>query len=217
MKKTYSNKKTVGIVFFVLGVLLIAFSIGLAVYNSQTEKKAEETVNLTLSELDPVIEERKEHAKRVKQETQKVVPDYELVPEMPMPAETYNGQNVIGVIDIPTIGLHMPVQSTLTQRNLSTSACRLSGTVYNRDIIIGAHNYKTYFGYIKTLTAGDKMEFTDMEGNVFEYKVAYTEILSPYQYYDFTNGDWDLTLFTCTVGARARVIVRFDLIEKTEE
>lgn len=43
---------------------------------------------------------------------------------------------------------------------------------------------------------------------MFTYCVAEEEILQPAQTEQMVSGDWDLTLFTCTVGGRSRVTIR---------
>ena len=50
--------------------------------------------------------------------------------------------------------------------------------------------------------------FTDVEGNEFQYTVAKTEVLDGTDIEGMKAGDWDLTLFTCTIGGRQRVTVR---------
>jgi sortase A len=40
------------------------------------------------------------------------------------------------------------------------------------------------------------------------------EILSPFAVEEMTSGDWDMTLFTCTVGGQSRVTVRCVLEER---
>ena len=52
------------------------------------------------------------------------------------------------------------------------------------------------------------MRFTDVEGNVLSYTVAETELLDGSDVEAMEAGDWDLTLFTCTVGGKTRVTVR---------
>ena len=52
------------------------------------------------------------------------------------------------------------------------------------------------------------MVFTDMDGNEFVYSVLEIETLTPYSVQQMTTGDWDLTLFTCTIGGTSRVTVR---------
>ncbi len=53
-----------------------------------------------------------------------------------------------------------------------------------------------------------------MDGNVFSYEVALLEILQPTDVDEMEGGDWDLTLFTCTVGGKSRVTAR---CERTDE
>ena len=65
----------------------------------------------------------------------------------------------------------------------------------------------------KNLSQGDPVTFTDIDGNVFCYQVSEIEILSPYSIQEMTSGDWDLTLFTCTIGGQTRVAVRCEQAE----
>lgn len=63
-----------------------------------------------------------------------------------------------------------------------------------------AHNYESHFGQLKNLSQGEQITFTDIDGNCFCYQVLDVEILSPYDVQEMTEGAWDLTLFTCTIG-----------------
>ena len=53
-----------------------------------------------------------------------------------------------------------------------------------------------------------KLSFTDVDGNMFGYEVIELETLSPFAIEEMTGGNWDLTLFTCTVGGQYRVTIR---------
>ena len=57
------------------------------------------------------------------------------------------------------------------------------------------------------------MAFTDVDGNVFAYNVAEIQILKPTAIEDMVSEDWDLSLFTCTLGGRTRLTVRCDRAE----
>ena len=81
-------------------------------------------------------------------------------------------------------------------------------------MVIAAHNYRSHFGRLKDLPQGEEVIFTDMDGNVFRYRTAEMEILSPFAVEEMTSGDWDMTLFTCTVGGQSRVTVRCVLEER---
>lgn len=91
---------------------------------------------------------------------------------------------------------------------LKKSPCRYRGSVYKDDLVIAAHNYRTHFGRIKDLSEGDEVIFTDIDGNIFYYEVALLEILAPNAVVEMESSEWDLTLFTCTLGGASRVTVR---------
>ncbi len=73
------------------------------------------------------------------------------------------------------------------------------------------HNYTSHFGNLKYLEPGDALYFTDVDAHVFGYEVLEILILQPEAVEEMCSteaGEWDLTLFTCTVGGQARVTVR---------
>ena len=105
--------------------------------------------------------------------------------------------------------------STWDYALLNIAPCRYTGSVYLNSMVVAAHNYSTHFGRLKELSPGDSIAFTDSDGNVFSYSVIEIETLSPYAIDDMTTGDWDLTLFTCTVGGAQRVTVRCARISGT--
>ena len=86
------------------------------------------------------------------------------------------------------------------------------GSPLTDDFVICAHNYRTHFGSLHNLQEGDQVLFKSMNGVVFSYEVAATEIVSPFAVADVTSGEWDLTLFTCTLGGRTRLVIRCDLV-----
>lgn len=115
---------------------------------------------------------------------------------------------------IPSISLELPIIADWGYHGLRIAPCRYSGSVYLDNMVIAGHNYLSHFGYLKTLMQGDAVTFTDTDGNVFHYEVSEVEILSPYSVSEMTSGDWDLTLFTCTVGGAARITVRCERIDE---
>ena len=51
------------------------------------------------------------------------------------------------------------------------------------------------------------MLFTTVEGAVCDYQVEVLETLESTDVEDMTDGDWPLTLFTCTMGRQYRLTV----------
>ena len=139
------------------------------------------------------------------------IPDYQLNPEMEMPEVSLPGleeAGCIGIIEIPSINIKLPVLSTWSYSLLKKAPCRYTGSIYLDNMVIAAHNSDAHFKKISNLQEGDIVTFTDAVGNVFTYTVAGIELLQPDEVDNMTNGQWPLTLFTCTYGGASRVTVR---------
>jgi sortase A len=76
-----------------------------------------------------------------------------------------------------------------------------------------AHNYSQFFGKLKNLSPGDTVYFTDGDQETFTYAVTAVEQLDSNDLEALNAGDWDLSLFTDTVGGRKRVTVRLSLMQ----
>ena len=189
------------------GLVLMAAALLLTGYNLWEEHRAEQSAVRVLAALEPKAEAPAPAAEMTDPgETE--IPDYLLAPEMEMPTETVEERDYIGVLELPALGLSLPVLSQWSYPALKEAPCRYTGSVYKNDLILCAHNYPSHFGSIKNLLEGDQVIFTDVDGNTFRYKVAEVEILSPTAVEEMESGDWDLTLFTCTIGGQTRVTVR---------
>ena len=139
------------------------------------------------------------------------IPDYQLNPEMEMPAVEHEENSYIGILSLPTLGLDLPIIGTWDYAALQTAPCRYSGSAYQNDLVLMGHNYTPHFRALPDLREGDLVRFTDMDGNVFSYTVMARETLQPTEIEQMTTGDWDLTLFTCTIGGAYRFAVRCKL------
>ena len=191
-----------------IGLLLIAAALFLVSYNLYDELRAEQAARQAVNKL-----EASTNQEPLASDERTVIPDYVLSPNMEMPVETINGIDFIGVLRIPTLELELPVISEWNYPNLKTAPCRYSGSAYLNNLIICGHNYTSHFGRLKTLSEGDIATFTDIDGNVFIYKMVERETLNPTDIEGMESGNWDLTLFTCTVGGQSRVTIRFELEE----
>ena len=135
-------------------------------------------------------------------------PAFVRYPDMEMPMKEIDGETYIGVVEIPSLELSLPVMSDWSYPQLKKAPCRYVGSVYSHDVVICGHNYDRHFGRLKELVPGDEVRFTDMDDNVFRYSVCAVEQLAKTAVEEMQTGDWDLTLFTCTKGGVMRVTVR---------
>lgn len=188
----------------IMGLLLIAAALCLTVYNIREEANASEASAQIMEGLLPEVIEK---AGKKPHSTEKEEIDLLLIPEMPV--KEIDGREYIAAISIPALELELPVFSTWDYTKLQMAPCYYYGSVYTDNFVVCAHNYYGHFGRIKTLSEGDSVIVVDMDGNVFNYEVSCVETLQPTAVEDMIKGDdWDLTLFTCTIGGATRVTVR---------
>lgn len=185
-------KRLSGYFYILVGIVLIGAS-ALIVKNNLDENAAAGKASDIL--LEEVIEQ---------------VPDEVIETEDhgDMPAVDVDGRSFIGTVQIPELGVLLPIQSEWGSDNAKVSVCRYLGSAYENNLIVAGHNYIEHFGRLGELTTGDSIVVTDMNGKSFYYQVSNIETLGAYDVEEMEAGDWDLTLFTCTVGGSNRVTVR---------
>lgn len=188
------------------GLLLVAAALFLTLYNLWDERRAADTVTQTLEEIVPLVAESVPPEENDGEAV--IPPDYLLDPGMERPTVEIDGRDYIGTLDIPVLGLSLPILSQWSYPNLKIAPCRYTGDTYEDHLILAGHNYQSHFGMLKELLPGDLVRFTDVDGNIFSYSVETTEVLGKNDVEELEEGDWDLTLFTCTIGGKTRVTVR---------
>lgn len=196
-------KSKKGVILMALGGLLIAMAVGLTGYNLIDERRAAASADGVMEELDLIMAQPHE-------EIEGLIPDYQLAPEKEMPTAKVDDNNYAGYISIPSLDLRLPVLSDWSYPNLKIAPCRYSGTAYEDNFVICAHNYRSHFGRLKNLSTGDAVQFVDIDGNVFDYVAADMEQLKPEDTFDMITADWPLSLFTCTTDGQLRLTVRCD-------
>ena len=204
------NKRHVGLVIIIIGILAVVTGIGLGGYNMWENYRAGIQAYAV---LDDVVRHREEVAVTNTNET---LPGPPPDSASELPILEVDGHRYIGTVSIPVFNVELPVQEEWSLALLKTSPCRYMGSPYKGYLIISAHNYTTHFGRLKNLLPGDEVIFTDVEGNEFCYTVVVLETLAGTAVEEMESGEWDMTLFTCTLGGQMRVTVRCDLLENDE-
>lgn len=208
--------KAARICCFTLGTVLLLSALFLVVYNGYVDRKSGETASSVLDELKEDIPEYTETVTTMATgesydiyeilgatTTEPVVPEMETV--------ELDGNVYIGYISIPELEVELPVMQDWSYPKLKIAPCRYQGSIYTDDMILCAHNYNTHFGRIKNLHTDSAIVFTEVGGKEHKYTVVNIEELPGTAVEDMKFGnadDWDLTLFTCTIGGQSRVTVR---------
>lgn len=206
-----------------VGLLLLAAAFSLALYNIWDAHRADAAAQSTAEKLKERINKNQEKkqpensGKTAELKTEgesggfvsaKTVSS-KASDEFPqMPVTEIDGNAYIGLLEIPSQDLSLPVMADWDYEKLKIAPCRYSGSYYQNNLVIAGHNYARHFSPIKWLETGSDVYFTTVEGNVYHYTVDSVENLNPQAVEAMKSGNWDLTLFTCTTGGESRCAVR---------
>jgi sortase A len=200
--------KKAGTLFIICGAILIAVSLSMLIHNINIDRRAGDDAGEIVQQLDGSISLQSLDSANSDSTSDKAALLNAADPDREMPVVEIDGNYYIGRIDIPDIGISLPVLNEWSYPNLKIAPCLYSGTVYQKNMVIAAHNYESFFGLIKNLEIGSRVIFTDAEGNEYNYEVDEVTQLSPWEVDEMNSGDYPLTLFTCNYSGRQRVTVR---------
>lgn len=202
-------RRAVGVVCVGVGVFLIIAAGVLAGVNARGESVAAESAT-RLGELS----EAHVSAVRAVYEGYDVPADYALDESREMPVVSLDGVDVVGVIRVPARGVELPVAAAWDDGVSKKCACVFEGSAYEDRFVVAGHSYRAHFAGLYGAAVGDAVSFTDMDGNEFEYVVTGTDTVAGDDVDGLRDGDWNLTLFTCTRDSRSRVVVRCDRVDE---
>jgi sortase A len=203
-----------GIFCMMVGTALILGALSLFLLNEKDSRDAEAFAENVMPALQEEILDAIQTAP-TDADASENTPVELLRPEDLIMTEKYiNGYPYIGYLTIPDLNLELPVMSNWNSQRLMMSPCRFMGTVKGEDLVIMAHNYKSHFGQLSSLTEGAKVRFVDMDGVVWDYKIVMIEVLAAEDVEEMTAGEYDLSLFTCTTNRSHRVTVRCNKVKE---
>lgn len=185
--------KKIGIAIVTIGAVLIFSALLLFLHNRHEDIQAGREAESLLERIEAAMDTTE--------------PPYctPLAPQMP--TVMLDGYEYVGYIEIPALNLKLPIMSEWSYSRLKIAPCRQFGSSRTDDLVIAAHNYKSHFGHLKDLSAGDIVVFTDMDHITNSYSVEKIETLKPNEVGAVQHSGYDLVLYTCTKGGETRVTV----------
>ena len=181
----------------ILGTVLVLAALSLFFVNRREAQRAESASSEVLPQVMETIREQAQEDTALPDPYDSTMTEVEI-----------DGYAYIGYLSIPALELELPVMSQWDYTRLNIAPCRYTGSTKSDDLVIAAHNYARHFGNLSRLAAGDEVYFVDMDGVMSAYQVAEVEVLSPFAVEEMTDGEFALSLFTCTDGGQSRVTVR---------
>lgn len=149
-----------------------------------------------------LVEEKKRYIN-----TNANLPEYQNLPRQ------YKGYCVIGKIKIPKLELEKYVLEETSEDALKVAVTRVCGPRVNEigNVCIAGHNYTQTFGRLKELEIGDSIQMWDTYDRMITYKVYQIYKVDPTDskcLSQETQGEREITLITCTLGAIKRTIIK---------
>ena len=197
-------RKLIGVVCVFLGIVCILSSIGLIAYNRWEDNNAEESAQSLLEDVQSIIDDKK---------TEQTFSDESKKEPLKMPTVKVDGSDCIGILSVPVLNLKLPVLTDWNYEKLKKAPCHYYGTCYEKNFVIAAHNYESFFGRLSELKEGDVVFFTDVEGTDYYYEVVLLETLPKDATKEMITAGFDLSLYTCTIGGASRVTVRCNAVK----
>lgn len=140
----------------------------------------------------------------------------------PIKIEAINGHMLVAIIEIPSIKLKQPVVEGITEDVIKYFLGKfpessMPGEVGN--FAVAGHRVSDFtdaFINLYKVKTGDEVIVTTVDGR-YTYEVDNSFIVDPDQVEVLEKADYEkITLITCTIGSKRRVIVTGRLIEKEE-
>lgn len=130
-------------------------------------------------------------------------------------AEDGKKYEIIGTLNIPSLGIKYPVLSSTSEALLKISLNKYWGPNPHEvgNLCILGHNYENtkFFSKLHNIEIGDVVQLTDINGKTLDYIVYETDIVDPNNNdctSQLTNGHTEITLITCHNKALQRFIVK---------
>lgn len=180
MKKNSSTRIT--LLLSVFGMILVIGAVILTVFQSVRQNKTaadnRAIVEKLLTVMPPV--HTGERDDRV---------------DMNMPMLEMDGENFIGILEIPLYGKQLPVCGSWSRYKVSAFPCRYYGNLYDGSLIIGGSDMVGQFDFLRTVSIGDSVLLTDMTGGRYLYTVQWVHRTSDVSAENLMSDTADLVLF----------------------
>ena len=136
--------------------------------------------------------------------------------------DSINGYTPIAIMEIPSIKLKQPVVEGITEDVIKYFLGKFPESTMPGEVgnfAVAGHRVSDFtdaFINLYKVTPGDNVIVTTKDGK-YTYEVEESFIVEPEQVEVLENADYEkITLITCTIGSKRRVIVTGKLIEKNE-
>lgn len=182
----------------IIGTLLILSAAGILIGQAVSNEQQTAATEEILSEMEKLLPHR--------------------TPGMPephygnsMPKAEVNGEDFIGLLEIPDYHTKFPVGAVWDSVKHSYYPCAYQGSLYENSLIIGGSNSAGEFDFADDIDIGAKLRFSDLYGQVFTYQVTMVNHVDSES--AVTSEGEDFTLFVKSKSSGKYIVIRCRLSE----
>ena len=122
-----------------------------------------------------------------------------------MPVLALEGQDFIGLLELPQYGSVLPVCGQWGRPD--RYPCRFSGSLYDRTLVIGATSQRGQYNFYREISVGDRIWFTDVTGNRCAFTVRDLRYADHADQAALSGREADLVIFIKNVYALEYIIL----------
>lgn len=200
-------KNKISKLFIYSGLLLCLTALLLSLYNLYIDKIVGKESKASIQEIQKYIEENKVEL------LEGQIDDYIIDPNMELREKIINNKAYAGILTFVEQQKSFAILADYEENNLKYAPCIYNQSPYKKGFVIAGHATINHFGFLSKVNLNETIEFEDLDGNVFRYKVIQKDILNSDQVTEMLDEKYDFTIFTCTFDNQQRYTLR---LEKTK-
>ena len=125
-----------------------------------------------------------------------------------MPVLQVDGVDYVCLIEVPELGVQLPVRNVWDTKDLSHGPCRYWGSIYDGSFILGGSYLEGQFDFCSRLDLGQRIVIRDMLGAEFRCSVSRIDRSSSVEFEEFSHEEYPLTLFVREKYESRYILVR---------
>lgn len=137
-----------------IGITFIMVSLGLSIYVNLMNTISIKRLNVIVEDIHKLLPET-------------TYGTWDNSTNISMPMVEIDGINFIGLIEIPSYNVELPLYGEWNNPQIFNTPCRYTGSVYDGTLIIGDNGKP----FVKLLNINDTIIITDMNGYQYTYSI----------------------------------------------